>query len=54
MELEDNENKRTLWALMIHIITWCYLCYLRRKHFAIPRLLGFMIMNIFVLTFLYL
>jgi hypothetical protein len=54
MELEENENKRTLWAFMIHVLTWCYLCYLRRKYFAIPKLLGFMIFNLFALTLFYL
>lgn len=54
MELEENENKTTLWAFMIHLLSWCYLCYMRRKHFSIPIVLGFMIFNIFALTLFYL
>ena len=53
MEFEDNEYRRALWAGMLHMISWVFLCYMRRKYFAIPRLLGYLTFNIFVISYLY-
>ena len=39
---------------MLHIVSWVFLCYLRRKNFSIPKALGWLTFNIFALTFLYL
>ena len=54
MELEENEFRRVQWALMIHVVSWVFLCQLRRKNFSIPKYLGWMTFNLFALTFLYL
>ena len=54
MEFEDNEYRRTLWATIIHLVAWVFLCYLRRKHFTIPPILGFLTFNIFALSYFYL
>jgi hypothetical protein len=54
MEFEENEYRRSLWAIMIHVITWVFMCYLRRKNFSIPKALGWLTFNLFSLTFLYL
>jgi hypothetical protein len=53
MEFEENEYRRSLWAIMIHLVAWMFLCQLRRKNFSIPRGLGWMTFNIFALSFLY-
>ena len=54
IELEDNEVKTGIWGLLIHLFAWVALCHQRRKHFMIPRGLGYMTFNAFVLTFFYL
>jgi len=54
MEFEENEYRRALWGIMIHLVAWMFLCQLRRKNFSIPNLLGWMTFNIFALTFLFL
>lgn len=53
MEFEENEYRRALWAGIIHVMTWVFLCYMRRKYFAVPRLLGMLTFNIFTLSYLY-
>jgi hypothetical protein len=53
MEFEESEMRRTQYAIFIHLLTWAYLCYLRRKHFAIPKFLGFMVLNLFTLSLIY-
>jgi hypothetical protein len=35
------------------MLSWVFLAYLRRKHFAIPKLLGYLTFNIFALSYFY-
>ena len=53
MEFEENEYRRALWGCIFHIVSWVFLCYLRRKYFVIPRTLGFMTFNIFSISYFY-
>lgn len=54
MELEQNEYKRALSGVFLHMFTWFLLCYMRRRYFTMPKALGFLAFNIFAVTFLYL
>jgi hypothetical protein len=53
MDLERNEF-RTVLALIIHIACWVLLVQLRRKHFSIPRVQGYLVLNLFFLSYFYL
>jgi hypothetical protein len=54
MEFEENEYRRALYAILIHVVAWVFLCYMRRKHFSIPSTLGMLTFNLFAVTMFYL
>lgn len=54
MEFEENEFRYALWAMLFHVISWAYLCYLREKEFTMPKPIGYLTFNILFLSHIYL
>ena len=53
MDLEESESQLGLVTL-IHIACWFLLCRERRKHFTIPRILGYLLLGVYFLTQIFL
>ena len=52
-EIEIRQDRMIL-SLLVHVISWILLVTMRDKHFTIPKMKGFLILNLFILTFIYL
>ncbi|CDW72932.1 UNKNOWN [Stylonychia lemnae] len=53
MDLENNES-RTVLAAFLNPLMWISLVHQRNKHFKIPSILGYLILNIFFMSHVYL